>query len=215
MKQHLETIARANRAISDAEARAARVTPEEERYRAEHAAASERAAELRARVQSAMALAAIGEGADAQDLLGQAEASERRAADLRETLAGLAKIKSTAEAAAAAARAERMRAVTAALDEHAQSVVADYEKAAVALMQMTRRAHAIEAIRATMGDRRAVLSRRDAVIPAPVGTALPVTGQYNDMLYSSWLELLHPSSNAQGAATEAELEVLAKAGLEV
>lgn len=218
MKQHLETIAACNARIEQAQATVARVTPKEEKHRAAHAAASEKAAELRAEAQRAMALADIGDGgADPQHLLAQAEASEKRAEDLRATLAGLAEIKTTAAADEAAARTERAKANIAAFQEYATRVIIpSWTSAAEAYREQTRLVLAAERIFSSMGVQINLLLSHAIDIPAPAGFTGPRVGAFDDLMYRADHDLRR--SSGEGPIFEAAnklLDVLARAGLDL
>jgi hypothetical protein len=215
VKQHLDTIARHNKVIVDAESKLARTVDQESKYVAARDAAVQHATDLRTRASRAAALAAIGEEpeADAQQLAQEAAAAEKRATDIAAALEGMGCIKSDAQAAIEVARAARRDAKTAALDRHAEGVLAEYETAAAVLVKAFRRVRALEIIRRSDGDGRRILLTGECSIPATVASTSRRVGVYDDLLFSGERE-----STLQGEqrdAADAEITTLAKLGLDL
>jgi len=215
VKQHLDSIARHNKVIADAESKLARTSDQESKYVAARDAAVQHAMDLRTRASHAAALAAIGEGseADAQQLAQEAAAAEKRATDIAAALEGMERIKSDARASIEAARTARSEAKTAALDLHAESVLAEYETAAAALVKAFRRVRALEIIRRSDGDVRRLLITRECKVPATVVSTNRRVGMYDDLLFSGERESI--TEGAQRDAVDAEIGALERAGLEV
>jgi hypothetical protein len=215
VKQHLDTIERENKRIAEAESKLARTSDEERKHAAAHDAAVHHATELRTKAAHAAALAAIGEGseADAQQLAQEAAAAEKRATDIAAAIDGMGRIKSDAQASIAAARVARQEAKTAALDIHAEGVLAEYETAAAALVRAFRRVRALEIIRRSDGDVRRLLITRECKIPATVASTSRRVGMYDDLLFSGERESF--TECRQRDAVDAEIEALERAGLEV
>lgn len=228
MKTHLAKITAANAKIAAAEAKLERIGEQHPKYQTARDAAHAEATELRAKASRALALAAIGDGdeASARKLAAEADAAQARAAAVAETLEGFAGAKSDAENAAAAAREERAEATRAALDEHIDAIAEEYTRTAVAFIDATRRVHAAEALRSTLGDKRRLFrsdpEARNLRVPAirhPSCDALTHGGQFGELLYHAGSELYQAAvattPTRHRAAIDAEIALLEKAGLEI
>jgi hypothetical protein len=215
-----DPIVHVNAQIRKAEERLARIDAECAKLTQQSEAAHRRAAEMRAKAGEIAALVAVGDDdggeSDALALERQAEHEEFAAARCASTLTALNNFHASTEKALRGARAERKRLVMAAVDEHVNGVISEYVVRAQALRDVARRCLALERIRASLDDRRALLRLNDLELPAPANYTGPRAGAHNNLLYSATTDVLGNAENSPLAlAIEAEFELLAKQGVEV
>lgn len=215
MKEHVEESRRAEVAIRDGKAKIARIEDERRKHQAALNGATHQASELRTKAAHAAALAAIGEGseADARRHDEAATAAEKRVTSITATLAGMETIRASTETAISAARECRVAAVRRAIEAHAAGVIGEYDNAVDAFLSAIRRVRAIDRIRGSVGDNRRLLRSSECMIPAINGgnDQRRLVGMSGTLVYSG--ELYDKAE--QDAATEAELELLSDAGVEV
>lgn len=223
MKQHIAAIAEHNKRIDVATENIDRLADRIPKFRAARDAAHQQHASLRTQASHALALAAVGEhdNAVAQKTLSESEQAEKRLSSLELTLVGMEQQRTDAEAELAAARSERADAITAALVDHAHEVAAQYRDAALPFIAALRRVHALEFIFRTRSDNRSLFRHtfeaRELNIPSlndPCCDDLRV-GASGESLYRASHDLNDWQNSPQGKAVDAEIALLAKAGLEV
>lgn len=157
MKQHLERIAACNETIRTSEAKVAHVQSEREKHRRALDAATAEHNELRDKASRALALAAIGDGdeAEARKLDDKANTAAAKVQALSRTMTGFDEIEQQHATLAADARAERGAAHHAAFQAYVETLGPEYLRIAREFIAISRRAHALEWIgRAVTGNSR-------------------------------------------------------------
>jgi hypothetical protein len=214
-----DPIAQTNADIRKLEEKLPRIDEQMRKLSQQSEAAHRSATEMRAKAGEVAALVAVGDDdgrdTDALALERQAEHEEVAAARYASTLNALSNLRATTERDLRTARAERKRLGMVGFEEHAAGVVSQRDAALLEFVGFERRVRALEMIRRSLGDSRPLLRSKDTEIAASVAYAGRLVGHPAVMAYSAMHECYRPHEGAQGEAIEAELELLAKQGVEV
>jgi len=219
-----KAIRAADATIAESSKKIERIASERDKFQAAYDAAFQSSDILRAKVGRYLALVAVGEASqkDADAAAAELAAAESKRDTFKLTLAGLDEQEAAARTAIEASRQGRAAAVKAACEARLDQVAGEYLAAAQAFVGALRKAHAIGRVLRSLEPGRTVFASEfdsaEVIVPALVHELHEPhrRGLANASLYSARGELGPNFMNGdQGAALQAELDLLREQGIEV